>query len=87
MENPAALSAECETIAAAGRLVVETINLRAGIVAEWKRPDGAVTDEEDIARPVPAQDLFGLVQNPPLRIDRALPASDAGKRMLEELVR
>lgn len=81
MENPAAFPGECEATAATGRLVVEAIDLQSSIMAEQQRTDGAVTDEENIARLVSAEDLFHLVQNAPLRIDRAFPAPDTDEGM------
>ena len=86
MENPPAVPAERETIAAAGALVVAAVDLQTGIVAEQKGADGAVADKENISRPVSTEDLFGLLQDPPLRIDRALPAPDTGERIAEELI-
>src|SRR5215470_7150692 len=86
MENPSACFGQCEKIAAAGALVVPAVNLQTGIVAEQQRADGAVADKENVARPVSTQDLLGFVQNPPLRIDRALPAPDTDERPSKKLI-
>jgi hypothetical protein len=86
MENPPAVPAQCETIAAADALVVAAVNLQTGIVAEQKGADGAVADKEYISRQVSTEDVFDLLPDPPLRIDRALPAPDTGERMAEELI-
>src|SRR5579871_2070213 len=86
MENAAAFFCECEATAPAGGLIVDTVDLQTRIMAEQKRADGAVADKENIARSISAQDLFGLMQNAPLRIDRTLPAPNIDERVPEELI-
>jgi len=86
MQHAAALLGKCEAVSAAGRLVIDSINRKSGIVTEQKSTDRPVADEEDVARSVSSQDVFNLLNNAQLGILCSLPTTNADEGLREKLV-
>src|SRR5216684_7415614 len=77
MQDLPPVAREREDVASAGGLIVAAVDGVAGIVTEQQRADGAMADEQNIARPIARQHRLGLADDARLRIDGALPAADA----------
>lgn len=60
MQDAAPFPRERTAVAAACRLIVDAIDGMAGVVTEQQRADGAMADEEDVAR----QHRLGLAHDP-----------------------
>ena len=86
MLDTTAVPGEREKATAAGWLVMDSVNRKPGIVTIQESTDAAVTDKKHIARSVSSQDVFDLANNAQLRINRPLPAPNAGPGLGEKLV-
>ena len=86
MLDTTAVPGEREKATAASWLVMGSVNRKTGIVTIQEGADAAVTDEKHIARSVSSQDEFDLANNAPLRINRPLPAPNAGVGLREKLI-
>jgi hypothetical protein len=86
MLDTTAVPGEREKVTAAGWLVMGSVNRKTRVVTMQESTDAAVTDKKHIARSVSSQDVFDLANNAPLRIDRPLPAPNAGVGLREKLI-
>ena len=64
MQDAAPFPRERKAVAAACRLIVDAIDGMVGVVTEQQRADGAMADEEDVARALARQHRLGLAHDP-----------------------
>lgn len=86
MLDTTAVPGEREKATTASWLVMGSVDRKPGIVTIQKSTDAAVTDKKHIARSLSSQDVFDLANNAPLRINRPLPAPNAGVGLREKLI-
>jgi len=86
MQHPSPILDQREVVAAAGGLIIGSINRETGIVTEQKGTDGAVADEQHVTRSISGQHAFDLADDAQLGIGSPLPSPDAGKRVCEKLI-
>src|SRR5262245_28528378 len=87
MENASMLPEDCKIIPSAGRLIMHPADRDLRIMTEQQRPDGPVTDDEDISSRVSFQNHFHLPHNALLGSKSGLPTPNANGRGGEELAR
>src|SRR5258707_8284186 len=86
MVDRTAVAGEREKATAASWLVRGSVNRKTSIMPIQESTDAAVTDKKHIARSLSSQDVFDLANNAQLRINRALPAANAGVGLREKLI-
>jgi len=86
MLHAALLSGECEEAATASGLVMSSVDRNTRIETIQQSADAAMADEEDVARLISSQNVFDLLDDARLGINRPLPAPDADLGLGKKLV-
>src|SRR3954454_17845530 len=86
MLHAALLSGECEEAATASGLLMSSVDRNTRIETIEQNADTAMTDEEDVARLISSQNVFDLLDEARLGINRPLPAPDADLGLPKKLV-
>src|SRR3954447_20100220 len=86
MLHAALLSGECEEAATASGLVMSSVDRNTRIETIQQSADAAMADEEDVARLISSQNVFDLLDDARLGINRPLPAPNADLGLGKKLV-
>jgi hypothetical protein len=81
VQYPTVLFGECKALTATHRLVIDSLNHKAGIITKQKSADGTVADKQHIPCSISSQEVFDLPDNAQLGINRSLPTSNAHVRL------
>src|SRR5262245_19362216 len=87
MQHASIVPEKSKVVPAAGGLITRPADREFGVVAEQQRPNGPVTDDEDISSRLSLQNCLHLPHNALLSSKSGLPAPNADGRAGEERVR